>query len=140
DASPLPALSGGGTTVTVGFDPSAGTHTDQIDPEDLTVANLVGALNKGLSVLNATAGGVFAAQRNGRIAFQVLSTEVNKLEVEGLAGAARAKLGFPDGVAEVLDNVKDVLRNLGALNLSVGAPIDVAVKLDNGTPQLRFGV
>src|SRR5207248_9551768 len=63
DDSPVPALSGGGTTVTVGFDPSAGTHTDQIDPEDLTVANPVGALNQGLRVRNATAGCVLAARR-----------------------------------------------------------------------------
>src|SRR5207253_1999000 len=109
-------VSGGGTTVTVGFDRSAGASNSAIDPEDRTVANLVSALNLGLSTLNATAGGVFAAQRDGRIAFQVLSTEINKLSVEGLVGAVPAedqsisKLGFNLGVPVVLDNVKEVLR------------------------------
>src|SRR5207244_9355499 len=109
DADPAPALSGGGTTVTVGFDRSAGADNSAIDPEDRTVANLVKALNLGLAALNATAGGVFAAQRNGRIAFQVVSTTINKLELEGLAAADRTKPCFQTGAPLPRAQTKAVL-------------------------------
>ena len=139
DASPAPAPSGGGAIVTVGFDRSAGATTSAIEVEDLTVANLVNALNAGLSTLNATSGTVIAAQRDGRIAFQVVGTEIDQFAVEGLQDSI-AKLGFKSLVPALLDNVQDVLRDLGDLKISFGDALSLDVAFASGTPELRFAV
>ncbi len=128
-ADPTPTLSGGGSTVTVGIAP-AGPYT---------VAQLRNAINAGLSTLNATSGAVLAAERGGRIAFEVVSTEMKQFSVEGLQ-AAITKLGFKSLSPVLLDNIQDILRNLGDLNVHLGSAMTLATTFDSGTPKLRFAV
>src|SRR6185436_17991074 len=132
-AVPAPTLSNGGSTVTVGIAPTGPYTVDQ----------LVSAITAGLSTLDATAGNVVATERDGRLALQAVGTEIENFAVEALGGplgAAVAKLGFVGGVPVVLDNVQEILRGLGDLNLTVGSGIALDVVFDNGTPQLRFDV
>src|SRR5262249_27519841 len=73
DVNASPTASVVGDTVTVGIGPGPNYTVDQ----------LVDAINKGLLALNATSGAIRATARAGRIAFQVLSTEIAEFAVEG---------------------------------------------------------
>jgi Ca2+-binding RTX toxin-like protein len=104
-----------------------------------TVADLVVALNTALGAEVATSGQIVAAERNGRIAFQVVGTEINTFSVLAAVGAARTKLGFSN-TAVSLSQVQDILRNLGDLNVMIVSGVTLATSFDNGDPQLRFDV
>ncbi|HXF83080.1 MAG TPA: LEPR-XLL domain-containing protein, partial [bacterium] len=120
------SLDGGGAT------PISVTGVD-------TVADLVAALNAALVSNAATNGVVAAVERGGRIAFQVLGTEVNTFAVTALGGAAQSKLGFPVSPVS-LTNVQEILRGLDPLTVKLNSGITLGVEFASGTPELRFNV
>src|SRR5205085_9874343 len=63
---------------------------------------------------------------------------VNTFGVTG-GGASIAKLGF-SAAQSLLSNVKDALRKLGDLSVSLASPITSAVKFEGGMPKLRLDV
>jgi Ca2+-binding RTX toxin-like protein len=105
---------------------------------DRSATHLADVINSKLALANV-ADKVTAVANDGRLAFRVVSTEVDQFSVLG-SGAAVDKLGFALGAASVVDDVQEVLRDLGNLNLSVGDGVTVSVAFEGGVPKLRFAV
>ena len=102
---------------------------------------LLESINAAISTVDALSGQIGVAARNGRLAFQVVSTEINefKLAAGNPLNAAATKLGLST-TDFVLPNVQEILNGLGDLNVSLATGVTLAVTFEGGLPKLRFDV
>ncbi len=103
---------------------------------DADLQIFVNSLNSAIG-LTTLVGRVQAIQTDdGRIGFQVIDTNVNKLTINASGDAA--KLGFGTGTLSK-ENLRAVLGGLGALDVGVqGSVLSELTFASNGTPELRF--
>ena len=132
DVDRVGAVSVTGNTATFGL--GAGPYT---------VANLLGAVNAALVELDDIAGQIVVQARDGRVAFQSVSTEIDSFSVTAgaLGTAVASKLGIPTSLSDAfsLTGVQDMLLGLDDLELSIPG-VTLGVTFEGGLPKLRFGV
>ena len=103
-----------------------------------TVSGLVEQLNQKLAEADLTDSLRAVEGADGRVAFEVVSSEVQEFALLA-SNAAVSKLGFPSSQA-VLQNVQEILDDLGDLTVRLADTVTFGVAFEDLVPKLSFDV